>query len=84
MFDFNKEHEITICDLQVILHLSVLSICKIFGYFKDIGTHDITEITRGYDSNSKIDLPEMLEICLKNSSILYFLSICDILRTSNR
>ena len=72
------------CDLQVLCHLSVLSVCKIFGYFHDIGTHEIVELTSDLPENSKIDLATMLEFCIHHKSIGLFLHTCERLSAANQ
>ena len=84
LFDFNRENLISTCDLQVLLHLSFLSVCKIFGYFKDIGTHEITELTNAFHSNVKIQLGTMVEFCMNNEQIMHFIIICERLSAQNR
>jgi hypothetical protein len=84
LFDFNNEDSITVCDLQVLFHLSVLSVCKIFGHFKDISPHEAIELTAGFRSDVKINLNVMLEFCLSNQTVLHFLSVCERLSHSNQ
>ena len=84
LFDFNNENKITLCDLQVLCHLSVLSVCKIFGYFSDIGPHEILEITVGFPEYEKIDLATMLDFCMNQPNITSFISICERLTNLNK
>ena len=83
IFDFNREGEITICDLKLLIHLCILSVCKIFGHSNDMGLNEENEITTNRDLNSKINLNEMLIICSQHPSVTYFLNICEILKTSS-
>jgi hypothetical protein len=83
LFDFNREGEITICDLKLIIHLSLQSICKIFGHSGDLGMNEENEITLNRTLNSKINLHEMITICGQHPHVTYFLNICEILKSSS-
>ena len=83
LFDFNGEGEITICDLKLIIHLSLLSVCKIFGHSNDMGMNEENEITANRELNSKINLNDMMTICSQHPHVTYFMNICEILKTSS-
>ena len=84
MFDFNSEASISVSDLQVLCHLSLLSDCKIFGYFKDITPNYVIEITQEFEANTKIEFEELQNFCEKNEIAAYFFAVCDRLSQSNQ
>lgn len=76
LFDFNKEESISRTDLQLLAHITLTSVCKILGYTRDVGTHEVSQtVTNYFHANIKIDFSGLLEFCLHSQSVTLLLSV---------